>query len=458
MPKNTRGSSKDAFFVRVLGIVLLSALPPADSVSLFPANASAQEVRARTLGVPFEGRPGPLNAITDVAGVAVGHTTLIAGEGPRIVGEGPVRTGVTAVVPRLPDPTVPVFAAWFALNGNGEMTGTTWIEDSNLLEGPIMITNTLSVGIVHHAVIRWGVERAREAGEPLAPWVAGLPVVAETWDGALNDIYGQHVSEEDAIRAIEGAQPGAVLEGNVGGGSGMICHQFKGGIGTSSRVVQIAGGEYTVGVLVQCNYGDRDGLQIAGVPVGREISDLLPSLPQMSGDSRPVTNSDNRPSMTGGIHPSKSRYASARQIQDPGSDPMGERDGSIIVVVATDAPVLPQQLKRMARRVSMGLGRMGSVSSNSSGDIFVAFTTANQEAAQGGGLSRLTTIPNRAVTPLFRATIQATEEAVVNALVAAETMTGADSLTVPALPHDRLQRVLRKYNRLVTEDVGGSLR
>ena len=373
--------------------------------------ASGQKPRARDLGVPFEGTPGALNAITDVDGVEVGHATLVRGSGPLVVGEGPVRTGVTAVWPRGRDEPDPVYAAWFTLNGDGEMTGTTWVRDSGIMEGPVMITNTLSVGIVHHAVIRWGVARGVERGG--GRWLAALPVVGETWDGTLNDIRGQHVTEADALAAMDAARDGPVAEGNVGGGTGMICHRFKGGIGTSSRVVDVGGDDYTVGVLVQCNYGSRDLFRVAGVPVGREIADLMPERP-------------------GG-----------------GAQGEADRDGSIIVVVATDAPVMPHQLERMARRVSLGLGRNGSIASNGSGDIFVAFSTANQRAAAEVGTStQARVLANGRLNPLFAATVEATEEAIINALVAAETMTGANDVTVHALPHDRLREVLRRYNRL----------
>ena len=364
------------------------------------AALSQSKPRARDLGVPFDGTPGPLNAITDVAGVEVGHTTLIAGEGKLQVGAGPVRTGVTAVLPRGKASSDPVFAGWFSLNGNGEMTGTTWVEESGFLEGPVMITNTHSVGVVRDAVIAWRVKR----GQPQdSEYWWSLPVVAETWDGYLNDVNGFHVKPEHVFQALESARAGAVPEGNVGGGTGMVCHEFKGGIGTASRKLGAKQGGYTVGVLVQCNYGLRDQLRIAGVPVGREIRDHL------------VYSQEN---------------------------------GSIIVVVATDAPLLPHQLKRLARRVSLGLGRMGSVSGNGSGDIFIAFSTANPGAAQTSGLRSLSMVPNDQMGGLFAATVEATEEAVVNALVAAETMTGAGNHTVIALPHDRLREVLKKYNRL----------
>ena len=376
--------------------------------------ATAQKPRARDLGIPFEGTPGALNAITDVAGVEVGHATLVRGSGPVTIGQGPVRTGVTAVWPRGREMPDPVYAAWFSLNGDGEMTGTTWVRDSGIMEGPVMITNTLSVGVVHHAVIRWGVARGVERGG--GPWLAALPVVAETWDGTLNDIRGQHVTESDAIAAMEAARDGPVAEGNVGGGTGMICHRFKGGIGSSSRVVEVAGEDHTVGVLVQCNYGSREPFRVAGVPVGREIVDLMPERPG------------------GGV-------------LDPVDGP--DREGSIIVVVATDAPVLSHQLERMARRVSLGLARNGSTSSNGSGDIFVAFSTANREAAsERAAAADARVLANGRLSPLFAATVEATEEAIINALVAAETMTGANDVTVHALPHEPLREVLRMYNRL----------
>jgi D-aminopeptidase len=356
--------------------------------------------RARDLGVPFDGRPGPMNAITDVKGVEVGHTTLISGSGPLKVGVGPVRTGVTAVLPRGKKSSDAVFAGWFTLNGNGEMTGTTWVEDSGFLDGPVMITNTHSVGAVRDAVIAWRVKRGDPDQESY--WWS-LPVVAETWDGDLNDINGFHVKPEDAIHALDSAHGGAVDEGNVGGGTGMICHEFKGGIGTSSRALDAKYGGYTVGVLVQCNYGQRDQLRVAGVPVGKEISD--------------------------------------NKVYD-------DDIGSIIVVVATDAPLIPTQLKRVARRVSLGLGRNGSFSGDGSGDIFIAFSTANPGAAQSKGLRQINMLPNGQLDPIFLATVQATEEAVINAMVAAETMTGINNLTVMALPHDRLREVLKRYNRL----------
>jgi len=370
-------------------------------------NNSASKPRARDLGVPFDGTPGPLNAITDVAGVTVGHTTLISGEGKLRVGKGPVRTGVTAVLPRGKDSmNKPVFAGWWSLNGNGEMTGTTWVEESGFLEGPVMITNTHSVGIVRDAVIQWRVEHGQP--DPIGYWWS-LPVVAETWDGWLNDINGFHVKPEHAFHAIDSAHAGPVEEGNIGGGTGMICNEFKGGIGTSSRKLDATLGGYAVGVLVQCNYGVRPNLRIAGVPVGKEI-------------------------------PEGAAYASASFS--------GDDRGSIIVVVATDAPLVAHQLKRLARRVSLGLGRNGSISGNGSGDICIAFSTANPGAAAAEHVVDLKMLPNDKTEPVFAATVQATEEAIINAMVAAETMTGIENHKVIALPHGKLQAVLKKYNRL----------
>src|SRR5215469_7257296 len=370
--------------------------PPTRSVT------EAKTVRARDLGIPFDGTPGKLNAITDVAGIEVGYTTLISGEGKLEVGKGPVRTGVTAILPRghasLNDP---VYAGCFSLNGNGEMTGTAWVEESGFLEGPVVITNTHSVGVARDAVIAWRIKHG--AADKTADWWS-LPVVAETWDGWLNDVNGFHVKPEDVFHALDSARGGTVEEGNVGGGTGMICNEFKGGIGTSSRALDAKHGGYTIGVLVQCNYGQRDQLRIAGVPVGREITE--------------------------------GRFRSSDT-------------GSIIVVVATDAPVIPTQLKRIARKVSLGLGRDGSYSGDGSGDIFIAFSTANPAAAGSQGLHQLTMMPNDKLDPIFLATVQATEEAVINAMVAAKTMKGVNDREVIALPHDGLRVVLKKYNRLV---------
>jgi D-aminopeptidase len=392
-----------ASFRRLLLPALLAALfclpgYAADS----PAHA-----RARDLGVPFDGTPGPLNAITDVAGVLVGHTTLISGNGKLVVGKGPVRTGVTAVLPRGADSMRHFsFAGWYAQNGNGEMTGTTWVEESGFLEGPVLITNTHSVGVVRDAVIAWRV--AHGPADNTDSWWS-LPVVAETWDGWLNDINGFHVKPEHVFHALDSASSGPVAEGAVGGGTGMICNGFKGGIGTSSRQLSAADGGFMVGVLVQCNYGTRQNLRIAGIPVGREI-----------------------------------------QSEDPYAwvpSELAER-GSIIVVVATNAPLLPHQLKRIARRVSLGIGRNGSIAGNGSGDIFIAFSTANPGASEVDHLVDLKMVPNNSLDPLFAATVQATEEAIVNAMVAAEDMTGIDGHHVRALPHDELRAVLARYNRL----------
>ncbi|HKR82664.1 MAG TPA: P1 family peptidase [Terriglobales bacterium] len=360
--------------------------------------------RARDLGVPFDGTPGALNAITDVKGVEVGNTTLISGSGKLKVGEGPVRTGVTAVLPRGKNNLNPVFGGWFSLNGNGEMTGTTWLEESGILDGPVMITNTHSVGVVRDAVIAW---RIKKAPPDAAGYTWSLPVVAETADNDLNDMNGFHVKPEHVFNALESAHSGPAEEGNLGGGTGMICNEFKGGIGTASRVLPSEIGGYTVGVLVQCNFGHRNQLRIAGVPVGREISEA------------PVHNKDQ---------------------------------GSIIIVIATDAPLIPTQLKRLARRASLGLARDGSFSGDASGDIFIAFSTANEGASSGTGLRDLKMLPNSELDPLFLATVQATEEAIINAMVAAETMKGINDFEVVALPHDRLREVLHKYNRLVTKN------
>jgi D-aminopeptidase len=369
--------------------------------TLFVLSISAQtKPRARDLGVPFDGIVGPFNAITDVKGVEVGYTTLISGDG-----KNAIRTGVTAILPQGKNFKGRVFAGWHTLNGNGEMTGTTWIEESGGLGSPVMITNTHSVGIVRDAVIEWGLKNKITDGYS---GDFSLPVVAETYDGLLNDINGFHVKKEHVFQALDGAKSGAIAEGNVGGGTGMIAHFFKGGTGTASRIVKEKEGQYTVGVLVQANYGARPFLSIAGVPVGREIKDLMPL----------VNREDNG-------------------------------QGSIIVVIATDAPLLPHQLKRIAQRAALGVGVMGGRGENPSGDIFIAFSTANAtEAGKDEGLANLTMLPNEKISRLFQATAQATEEAIVNAMVAAETMKGYNGNTVYALPHDRLKEVLKKYNRL----------
>ena len=362
--------------------------------------------RARDLGVPFDGKPGKMNAITDVEGVKVGHSTIIKGNGKLKVGKGPVRTGVTAVLPRGDKSySDPVFAGWYSLNGNGEMTGTTWVEESGFLEGPVMITNTHSVGIVRDAVISW---RVNKGGADASGYWWSLPVVAETYDGFLNDINGFHVKEEHAHQALSRASTGSVEEGGVGGGTGMICHSFKGGIGTSSRIIEVAGETYTLGALVQANYGAREDLMVSGVPVGKEITDL-----------QRVRNRDSQ-----------------------------DGDGSIIVIVATDAPLVAHQCKRLARRIPLGIARVGTVAHNGSGDIFITFSTANPGAANAEGTVSVNMVPNGKMNPLFKATVQATEEAIINALVAAEDMVGVNGNTVYALPHDRLRTILKKYNRL----------
>jgi L-aminopeptidase/D-esterase-like protein len=366
-----------------------------------PANAS---IRGRALGIPFDGTPGALNSITDVAGVEVGYTTLISGEGKLEVGKGPVRTGVTAILPRGKNDD-PVYAGVFSLNGNGEMTGTAWIEEGGFLEGPIALTNTHSVGVVRDAIIAWRVKRG---GADPGGFYWSLPVVAETWDGWLNDVNGFHVKPDDVFNALNSAHSGAIDEGSVGGGTGMVCYEFKGGTGTASRKIEMkekkdgAPRSYTVGVLLQANFGRRPQLMIAGMPVGKEI---------------------------------------------PG-EVYKRENGSCIAVVATDAPLLPHQLKRLARRVALGLARTGTVSGNGSGDLFIAFSTANPEAANPDKLTRsVETVPNDRLDPIFDAVVQATEEAVVNALVDNRTMTGRDDHKVEALPHDRVRELLKKYNR-----------
>jgi D-aminopeptidase len=397
-------------FPLLLAIVLdASAREPQKSPPTRTTTESKQ-IRARDLGIPFEGTPGKFNAITDVAGVEVGYATLISGEGKLEVGKGPVRTGVTAILPRgqasLNDP---VYAGFFSLNGNGEMTGTAWVEESGFLEGPIIITNTHSVGVARDAVIAWRIKHG--PADKTGYWWS-LPVVAETWDGWLNDINGFHVKPEDVWHALDSAHGGAIEEGSVGGGTGMICYEFKGGNGTASRVVSVAvaGGvdpgkqktsrAYTVGVFLQANFGRRPQLTITGVPVGREIPGEV-----YKGDS-----------------------------------------GSCIGVVATDAPLLPNQLKRLARRVSLGLARTGMVSGNGSGDLFVAFSTANPNVASPDQITHgVQTIPNDLMDPLFTAVVQATEEAVVNALIDNDSMTGRDNHRVEAVPHDRLREIMKRF-------------
>src|SRR5881409_2555770 len=392
----------------VLAIVLdSSAREPQKSPPPRPAIVS-KIVRARDLGIPFEGTPGKFNAITDVPGLEVGYRTLISGEGKLEVGKGPVRTGVTAILPRGPASlNDPVYAGFFSLNGNGEMTGTPWIEESGFLEGQIIITITHSVGVARDAVIAWRIKHG--AADKTGYWWS-LPVVAETWDGWLNDINGFHVKPEDVWQALESAHGGAIEEGSVGGGTGMICYEFKGGNGTASRKVDIrsqgagkdaAEQSFVVGVFLQANFGRRAQLVIAGVPSGNEI---------------------------------------------PG-EVYKEESGSCIAIVATDAPLLPNQLKRLARRVSLGLARTGAISGNGSGDLFIAFSTANPNVAGPDQITHdVQTIPNDLMDPLFAGVVQATEEAVINALVDNHSMTGRDNHRVEALPHDRLREIMRRYH------------
>jgi L-aminopeptidase/D-esterase-like protein len=400
-------------FVRVLLLLVIaldsSAREPIKHPPATPV-VEGKAVRARDLGIPFEGTPGKFNAITDVPGVEVGYTTLISGEGKLEVGKGPVRTGVTAILPRghasLNDP---VYAGFFSLNGNGEMTGTAWVDESGFLEGPIIMTNTHSVGVARDAVIAWRVNHG--AADKTGYWWS-LPVVAETWDGWLNDINGFHVKPEDVWQALDSAHGGALQEGSVGGGTGMICYEFKGGNGTASRKIDIrpesadknaSPQSFIVGVFLQANFGRRPQLTIAGIPVGKKI---------------------------------------------PG-DVYKQESGSCIAVIATDAPLLPNQLKRLARRVSLGLARTGTISGNGSGDLFIAFSTANPNVADPDQITHnVQTIPNDLMDPIFTGVVQATEEAVVNALIDNHSMTGRDNNRVDALPHNRLRELLKKYNRL----------
>ncbi|HUS10012.1 MAG TPA: P1 family peptidase [Pyrinomonadaceae bacterium] len=391
--------------------------------------AAQNRPRGRDLGIPFPGQTGPMNAITDVAGVAVGHVTLIEGEGKLVPGKGPIRTGVTAILPRPRDNWDPVFAATFNQNGNGDMTGINWIKESGFLEGPILLTGTHSVGTVRDAAIQWQLKNGRE-------FIFTYPIVAETFD-FLNDANGEHVKSAHALEALDRAKPGRVEEGGVGGGTGMGCNGFKGGIGTSSRVLTAKQGGYTIGVLVQCNYGGD--LRILGVPIRPEITDLRTCTVLPQPLSRPWTR---------GIPPCSTTGRGARDSNRDGSVADHEGRGSIIVIVATDAPLLPHQLERIARRVMLGMGRLGSFAGNSSGDLFLAFSTANAGAAKPEGTPSLTMLPNDRIDPLFQATIEATEEAVVNAMLAAQTMTGADGIRAFGLPGDRVVAALKKYNRM----------
>jgi D-aminopeptidase len=411
-------------FVTVAGLVCLGVA--------FAAPSGASEPRARDLGVPFDGTPGPNNAITDVVGVEVGFKTLISGDGPLVRGKGPTRTGVTAIFPRGKNDGRAVFAGYFAGNGNGDMTGTHWIEESGVLETPILITGTGSVGVVRDAGFKWLADHRKGYF-----W---YPVAAETADVPLNDMAGQHVTTSDAIEALDNAKSGPVAEGNVGGGTGMACNGFKGGTGTASRKLPADGGAYTVGVLVQCNYGAARQLRVAGIPVAREMT-LQP---------RCVTRLMSPPQQINGT---------VATLCDPkllaiADGPNQDHRGSIIIVIATDAPLTAEQLKRLARRASVGLGRLGAIESDGSGDIFIAFSTANAGADDGnwtadaGKPATIERLRSAALNPLFEATVQGVEEAVINALVAARTMTGADYWTISALPHDQLQEVLRRHGML----------
>ena len=373
---------------------------------LIQSSIFGQKPRARDIGIPFNGTTGKFNAITDVKGVEVGYSTIISGQGKNVRGQGPVRTGVTAILPRGRNNN-PVFANWYSLNGNGEMTGTTWITESGFLETPIMITNTNSVGVVRDAVLKWFVK----TGWYKEDFWYTYPVVAETYDGFLNDIYGFHIKESNAYEALDTAKSGPILEGNVGGGTGMMCLGFKGGTGTASRIVKIKETTYTVGVLVQSNFGDKKNFTVAGIPVGEELKDTL-------------------------------NY----EFKAPPSYQPG--DGSIIVVVATDAPLLPHQLKRIAARVPLGIGIVGGRGENGSGDLFMAFSTANPAAFQRENFTKVDQLPNDLIDPLFDATVQAVEEAIINAMVAAETMEGINGNKAYGLPHELLIEVLKKYNRI----------
>ena len=377
-------------------------------ILMFLSIALSQKPRARDLGIEFKGVPGKLNAITDVKGVEVGHSTIISGSGKNIIGQGPVRTGVTAIFPR-GKKFNPVFANWYSLNGNGEMTGTTWITESGFLETPIMITNTNSVGVVRDAVLKWFVDTNWYGNND---WWYTYPVVGETYDGFLNDIYGFHVKEQHVYEAISNASSGPVIEGNVGGGTGMLTLGFKGGIGTASRKVKINSKTYTIGTLVQSNFGSKKNLTISGIQIGQELKDTLNV-----------------------------------EFNAPPSNKRQEGDGSIIVIVATDAPLLPHQLKRISHRIPIGIGLVGGRGSNGSGDIFLSFSTANPKAFNRKNERTVKIFPNDKITPLFEATVQTVEESIINAMIAAETMEGINNNKVYALPHGKLMEILKQYNR-----------
>ena len=385
------------------------------------AVVAEETTRARDLGIPFDGQPGRLNAITDVAGVEVGQVTLIEGEGRLETGSGPVRTGVTAIHPRGKDSTDPVFAGWFTLNASGEMTGTTWLEERGLVDGPIAITNTHSVGVVRDAAVAWMVQQGWEA-----VWHA--PVVAETYDGGLNDINGFHVTRDHALEAMSKAKPGPVEEGVVGGGTGMVCNGFKGGIGTASRQFDALDHQYTVGVLVQCNYNwDGDDLRLGG----KLVSERLPVGKHCFTDRAIERHVNWYPYCD-----DAGKNSAAKDELSPAT-----RDGSIIIVVATDAPLLPHQLRRVAKRPSLALGRLGAISGDGSGDIFIAFSTANPDLINENEESQVAMYPNNGLSDVFKATVQATEEAIVNAMVAADTVVGASGLRVRGLPKEEVRAI-----------------
>jgi D-aminopeptidase len=417
------------------GILALLASTLTLFVCTAGVSAAAAPTRARGLGVPFEGAPGPNNAITDVAGVEVGQITHVSGDGPLKVGTGPIRTGVTVVLPRGRGSADSVYGGFFNLNGNGELTGQSYLQDFGVVIGPIGISNTNAIGQVYAGIQQWTQDKFG---------VAATPVVAETWDGRLNDLGGFHVQPADAVAAIEAARTGSVAEGNVGGGTGMVCFGFKGGTGTASRKVAIDGKDYMVGVLVQCNTGDRQTLRIAGAPVGPELSNAwLPCY------DAALSAPDKLPKCTGNVG------AAGHTPPDVGSMPshVGATPpdvGSIIIVVATDAPLMPKQLDRVARRAALGMGRLGSYSGNGSGDLIVSFTTASAAANDPDQThpSTLTPIASGGLDPLFKAVVEATEESVVNALVAAQTMTGADGYRFYGLPHTQLREILKHYGRL----------
>jgi D-aminopeptidase len=385
--------------------------------------------RARDIGIPFSGTPGLLNAITDVPGTEVGYTTLVSGQGRLIVGKGPIRTGVTAILPRGRNDSRPCFGGAFTLNGAGEMTGLTWLEERGCYEGPVLITNTHSVGIVRDSAIRWMKERQWPF-----EWVQ--PIVAETYDGYLNDINGHHVKSEHVFAALDGACAGRLDEGDVGGGTGMLTYEYKGGTGSSSRKLAEKDGGYTVGVLVQSNYGERRQLRIAGIKIGEMLTTDMPRYLDQN-----ILSADE-----------KSKHARWCGEHSTEVEPKVPGDGSIIVIVVTDAPLLPHQLRRLAKRPSLAIGRLGGIGSARSGDIFLALSTANAAVSEANGPGAVPSAaelhPNEALSPLFEATINATEEAILNAIIAGEASEGANRLHVPRLPHDRVRQALMAHNLL----------